>query len=263
MAKTKQKFYAVRKGRTPGIYLTWEDCSQQVTGVAGAIYKSFETRAEAERFLAGGRGAQAAGGAQPGAPRPPIRTTPATGPATEASAHRQAAMPLASDNAEGEPPRDAGGSEAKAVILYTDGGCFVNPGPGGYAAVLLYDHQRREISGGFRRTTNNRMELMGCIAGLRLLTERSSVTVNTDSRYVVNSMSKGWAKRWKAAHWLRDGETVPNADLWAELLVLCARHAVTFEWLRGHTGDPENERCHTLATAAMQQKDLPEDKGYR
>lgn len=263
MAKPKQKFYAVRKGRTPGIYLTWEECSQQVTGVPGAIYKSFDTRAEAERFLAGGRGSQEAGGAQPAAPRPPMRTTPTPGSADEASAHRQAALPISLDDAQGEQTQATSDSDRNSIILYTDGGCFVNPGPGGYAAVLLYDHQRREISGGFRRTTNNRMELMACIAGLRLLKERSSVTVNTDSRYVVNSMSKGWAKRWKAAHWLRDGETVPNAELWAELLVLCARHVVTFEWLRGHAGDPENERCHTLATAAMQQKDLPEDKGYR
>src|SRR5436309_1582182 len=123
MAKTKQKFYAVRKGRTPGIYLTWEDCSQQVTGVAGAIYKAFETRAEAERFLAGGRGPQQAGGAQPAAPRPPMRTTPTPGAADEASTHRQAALPLSLNEAEAEQPQAASASEHKAAILYTDGGC--------------------------------------------------------------------------------------------------------------------------------------------
>src|SRR5438132_11332805 len=118
MAKNKRKFYAVRKGRTPGIYLTWEDCSQQVTGVPGAIYKSFETRAEAERFLAGGRGAQEAGGAQPAAPQPPMRITPMAGPADEAGAHRQTALPTSSDEVEGEQPHDAEGSDRKLVILY-------------------------------------------------------------------------------------------------------------------------------------------------
>jgi ribonuclease HI len=253
MSKTKRKFYAVRKGRKPGIYLTWEECSQQVTGVAGAIYKSFETRAEAERFLAAGRGTQTAGGG---------RKTDDRQPTTAEVGGQQAALPMAIDEGEPAPGGQESDESLKQVMLYTDGGCFVNPGPGGYAAVLLYGKHRREISGGFRLTTNNRMELMGCIAGLRLLIEPAKVRVNTDSRYIVNSMTKGWAKRWKAARWRRDGVMVPNADLWAELLMLCARHNVSFEWLRGHAGDPENERCHVLATAAMQQPNLPEDTGF-
>ena len=153
-------------------------------------------------------------------------------------------------------------SNLKQVVLYTDGACLGNPGPGGYGAVLLFGEKRREISGGFRRTTNNRMEIMAVIAGLELLRYRCAVTVYTDSRYVANSIMKGWALRWRAKGWVRDHKQVPNSDLWERLLGLCTQHKVTFEWVKGHAGTVENECCDRLSVQASRSSDLPPDRGY-
>ena len=124
----------------------------------------------------------------------------------------------------------------KSVTIYTDGACTGNPGPGGYCAILEYGEHRRELSGGFRRTTNNRMELMAVIKALEALKEPCQVTVVSDSEYVVNGVTKGWAKGWRAKGWRRQGKTVPNWDLWSRLLELCEFHRVKFEWVRGHAG---------------------------
>lgn len=148
------------------------------------------------------------------------------------------------------------------VLIHTDGACVGNPGPGGYAAILSLGEHRREVSGGRRRTTNNRMELLAAIAALEALKRRCRATVRSDSRYVVDGIAKGWAARWRAAGWRRDDKPTPNADLWARLLVLCQTHEVAFEWVRGHAGDPDNERCDELAEAAARQPDLPADAGY-
>lgn len=154
-------------------------------------------------------------------------------------------------------------SQRPQVMIYTDGGSLGNPGPGGYAAVLLYQGHRKELCGGFRRTTNNRMELMAAIASLEALKFPCAVTVHTDSRYLVDAMAKGWAKRWQAAGWRRSRkEPALNPDLWGRLLELVEQHRVEFVWLKGHAGDPENERCHQLAVEAAQQPDLPVDEGY-
>ncbi len=151
----------------------------------------------------------------------------------------------------------------KQVTIYTDGACSGNPGPGGYGTVLIYGGHRKELSGGFRRTTNNRMELMAVIAGLRALKEPCEVTVYTDSQYVADAMSKGWAKRWRANGWKRNQkEHAVNPDLWAELLDLCDYHRVKFIWVRGHAGNPENERCDRLGVTASQGRDLPADEEY-
>ena len=150
----------------------------------------------------------------------------------------------------------------KHVIIYTDGGCRGNPGPGGYGAVLLFGAKRREISAGFRRTTNNRMEIMAVIAGLSALRYRCAVTVYTDSKYVANSITLGWAARWRAKGWKREDKNVPNFDLWSQLLDLCAQHKVTFEWVKGHAGTVENERCDVLSNQAFRGTDLPVDSGY-
>ena len=151
----------------------------------------------------------------------------------------------------------------KKVKIYTDGACLGNPGPGGYGAVLLYGTLRKELSGGFRLTTNNRMELMGAIVSLQSLKTLCEVTLFTDSQYVVNAMSKGWARRWRQNRWMRNKtEKAVNPDLWELLLSLCERHQVTFVWVRGHAGDPENERCDELSKQAAIAKDLPVDKGY-
>ena len=143
------------------------------------------------------------------------------------------------------------------MTIYSDGGCLGNPGPGGYGVVLIYGGHRRELSGGYRLTTNNRMELLGAIAGLEALKEPCTVTLYTDSQYVVNGISKGWAKRWRQNGWMRNKEEKAlNADLWERLLALCDRHQATFVWVRGHAGNEENERCDTLSKAAAQGKAL-------
>lgn len=153
--------------------------------------------------------------------------------------------------------------ELKPVIIYTDGACIGNPGPGGYGVVLLYRNHRQELSGGFRLTTNNRMELTAAIVGLRALKTRCAVTLHTDSRYLVDAITKGWAERWRANGWWRNKkERALNPDLWEQLLDLCAWHQVKFVWVRGHAGDPENERCDQLARQAAQGPDLPPDEDY-
>ena len=148
------------------------------------------------------------------------------------------------------------------VIIYTDGACPGNPGPGGFGVVLEYGQHRRELSGGYRHTTNNRMELMGPIAGLEALRESCIVTLYSDSRYVVDSVEKGWARRWRAKGWKRKNKPAINPDLWARLLELCDNHEVEFRWVPGHTGIPQNERCDQLAGLAAQQDDLSVDVGY-
>jgi ribonuclease HI len=153
--------------------------------------------------------------------------------------------------------------DSDPIIIYTDGGCLGNPGPGGYGAVLLYRDHRREISGGYRLTTNNRMELMGAIAALEALESPGRVTLHTDSRYVVDAVEKGWARNWRAHGWRKpDKQPAMNPDLWERLLDLCSRHDVKFVWVRGHAGDIENERCDALANLAATRKDLPADPGY-
>ena len=130
--------------------------------------------------------------------------------------------------------------------------------------VLLYGPHRREISGGFRLTTNNRMEIMAVVAALEALKEPCRVVLHSDSQYVVNAMTQGWARRWKANGWKRNKrEEAVNPDLWMRLLDLCNQHQVEFRWLRGHSGIDENERCDQLAVEAAREPDLPEDTGYK
>ena len=151
----------------------------------------------------------------------------------------------------------------KHVTIYTDGACIGNPGPGGYGAVLLHEGNRQELSGGYRWTTNNRMEIMAVLAGLRSLKEPCRVTVFSDSRYVVDAMSKGWAESWRDKGWRkRDKTPALNPDLWEEMLDLSERHQVEFRWVKGHAGDPENERCDELAVAAASGGDLAHDEVY-
>ena len=151
----------------------------------------------------------------------------------------------------------------KHVIIYTDGGCKPNPGPGGFGVVLLHGEKRKEISGGFLKTTNNRMELTAAIVGLQTLRYQCIVTLYTDSQYVSNGISKGWAKSWRRNDWIKsDKSKAINPDLWATLLDLCDQHQVNFQWVRGHTGNKENERCDELSTESRLQKDLPIDEHY-
>jgi ribonuclease HI len=148
----------------------------------------------------------------------------------------------------------------KTVKIYTDGACSGNPGRGGFGAILKYNGNEKELSGGFRDTTNNRMEIMGAIVALESLKEPCEATIVTDSQYLVNSIEKRWVYGWKAKGWRKsDNKKVMNIDLWERLLPQLSKHKVTFEWVRGHDGHPENERCDELAVAAISRPDLPED----
>ena len=151
----------------------------------------------------------------------------------------------------------------KRVTLYTDGACSGNPGPGGYGAVMQYGKHRRELSGGFRKTTNNRMELLAVIEGLLTLNRPCDVTVYSDSKYIVDAVNLGWARRWQANGWRRNKrERALNPDLWAQLLDLLDTHQVTLRWVKGHAGNPGNERADALAVAASKGDSLAIDEGY-
>lgn len=157
-------------------------------------------------------------------------------------------------------------NKLKHVEIYTDGACRPNPGIGGYGLILIYCDTRKEISGGFNHTTNNRMEMYAAIKGLEMLKEACKVTLYSDSKYLVNSMAKGRVKLWRDNNWqLRKHKQkeIANIDLWTRLLALCDIHEVEFNWVKGHDGNPLNERCDILSTIAWEQKDLPADEGYK
>lgn len=136
----------------------------------------------------------------------------------------------------------------KKVSIYTDGACKGNPGPGGYGAILVYGTVEKEFSGGEADTTNNRMELLGAIVALSALKEPCEVTLTSDSKYLVDSVTKKWVYGWRAKGWKKsDGKQALNIDLWERLLPLLETHDVTFNWIKGHAGHPYNERCDALA----------------
>ena len=136
----------------------------------------------------------------------------------------------------------------KKVEIFTDGACSGNPGPGGYGVVLRYNGAEKELSGGEAMTTNNRMELTAAIEGLKALKERCSVTLYSDSKYLVDAINCGWALKWRENGWMRTKrDAAQNSDLWEKLLELLETHEVEFVWVKGHAGHPENERCDHLA----------------
>ena len=222
-----RKFYAVKVGRKAGIYAEWygpAGAKVQVDGFSGAIYKGFSTKEDAKVFLGGGQIA-----VSPPKPAVPKRHVPRSG-----------------------------------VLIYTDGSCLSNPGPGGYGVVILKGESRTELSGGYRLTTNNRMELTACIHALKALKKPSTVTIYSDSQYVVNGITKGWAMKWQANNWMKkDKSRALNPDLWEKLLALCRIHEVDFQWVKGHADTTENLRCDELANRAASRTDLLSDKGYK
>lgn len=232
MTVGKKRYYAVARGRKPGIYTAWsgpDGAQAQVTGFADAVFKGFPTYQDARRFLET-------------ALTPGQRTTPNRRKPVEQEI----------------PP-----SPGKGTHIYTDGGCINNPGPGGWAAVILNGENRTEISGGYRLTTNNRMELQACIQALRCLGGGAKADLFTDSQYVAKAVENGWALRWRSRNWMRDKtHRAENADLWGELLDLLEDREVSFHWVRGHAGNQENERCDKLARRAALGGKLMTDEEY-
>ncbi|MEM8720667.1 MAG: ribonuclease HI [Cyanobacteria bacterium P01_G01_bin.39] len=160
-------------------------------------------------------------------------------------------------------PKSSVASNSNTIIIYTDGACTGNPGKGGYGAVIIDGDRREELASGYKLTTNNRMEMMGAIAALESLKSNSKVKLHTDSKYIVDAVTKGWAKKWQANGWRRNKkEMAKNPDLWQELLDLCKIHDVEFIWVKGHAGIAENERCDRLAVDAAHGSNLQTDEGY-
>jgi ribonuclease HI len=238
-----KKIYVVARGRRPGVYSDWAgkgQAQEQVRGHAGAVYKSFGDAASARAWL---------------------RDVAGHSREVMTALERMGGTPPARMRTEETPNPDP--VPAGATVIYTDGGCLGNPGPGGYGCVVLAGGERKELSEGYRLTTNNRMELMACIAALEALEGPSEVVLYSDSRYVVQGITKGWAKGWRRKGWMRTPtEPAKNPDLWERLLGLCDLHRVTFRWVKGHAGTAENERCDALAMAAAQKPDASPDRGY-
>lgn len=150
------------------------------------------------------------------------------------------------------------------VEIFTDGACLGNPGPGGYGAILRSNDNEKELSKGYKLTTNNRMELRAVIAALSALKRPCEVTVYSDSKYVVQSIKEGWVYNWEKRGWKKaDKKAAENVDLWQELLPLLEKHKVDLIWVKGHSGHPENERADELSVLAAKGDDLDEDEGYR
>ena len=148
----------------------------------------------------------------------------------------------------------------KELIIYTDGAARGNPGPGGYGAILKWGERSKELSAGYRRTTNNRMELMAVIAALEALKRESlNIIIYSDSQYVVKAVQEGWLKKWIATQFAGGKK---NKDLWMRYAELAKNHNIRFVWVRGHADNPFNNRCDELATAAADGRDLLEDTGY-
>ena len=151
----------------------------------------------------------------------------------------------------------------KTLDIYTDGACSGNPGKGGYGVVMLYNGARKELSEGYRETTNNRMEILAVIKGLEALKEPCNVNLYSDSKYVVDAILQKKEKKWQANGWRRNKkEMASNIDMWERLLKLLDKHNVTFIWVKGHANNVENERCDFLARCAIEKGELLEDTGY-
>ena len=210
-----KKFYAVKRGRKTGLYTVWAECAAQVKGFQGAVYKGFMTENEARAWL---------GGADARAEQP------------------RAVAEMAAPSA---PDAD--------YIIHTDGSCLRNPGgAGGWAAVIetAATGAVEEKSGGDPETTNNRMELTAALMALSAVPEGARVALYTDSQYLKNAFTKFWLPAWKKRGWKKaDGEPVLNQDLWVQLDAAFAARQVQFHWVKGHAGNPRNERCDALARA--------------
>nr|WP_319492261.1 ribonuclease HI [uncultured Desulfobacter sp.] len=230
------KFYAVARGRKTGIFTSWPEAERQVKGFAGARFKSFSTKQEALAFL-----------------EDPSYTTSGASSKNFKSASKATKS--------GQDPSAQNDYPENAVMVYTDGGAIGNPGPGGYGVVF---ESGETFCGGFNLTTNNRMELLAVITALEALDgETRPICLHSDSRYVVNGITKNWAKSWKRRGWKKsDGSPAMNPDLWQRLLELLEGLDVRFFWVKGHAGNPLNEKCDQLANSTARTSGLPDDTGY-
>ena len=237
--KKKKSYYIIIKGHRPGLYTKWfgaNGAADQVQGYQNAVYKGFYTKEEAQEWLKKFNPERL--------PQDLLKLVENLPASKEVENLKELLV------------------EGK-VLIHTDGGAITNPGPGGYGVVLRHKDQRKELSGGFRLTTNNRMELLACIKGLESLKEKSDVILFSDSQYVVNAIEKGWAKKWRANSWKTKGGGIrTNHDLWAILLPLCEKQHVEFRWVKGHAGNMDNERCDQLARQMSRKRNLPIDTGY-
>lgn len=228
------KYYAVAQGRKTGIFTTWTETEQQVRGFANAIFKSFKTRQEADLFL--------------------------KNPSFSPGSNKKKSHKKGSDKPQKVYPSETDYPRG-TIVVYTDGGAIGNPGPGGYGVVIK---DKKELSGGYKLTTNNRMELKAVMVAMEALKgEKKPIVLHSDSKYVVNGLTKGWARNWKKRNWVKsDGKPAMNADMWDRLLDLQAGLDITFKWVKGHAGNPLNERCDELATKAARKKTMHDDTGY-
>ena len=151
----------------------------------------------------------------------------------------------------------------KSVTIYTDGACKGNPGPGAYGAVMMFGEHRKEISAGYKLTTNNRMELLAAITALELLQQPCKVELHSDSKYLVQAINDNWIAGWVKKGWVNSKkEPVKNQDLWRKLLTVMEPHQISWHWVKGHAGNVENERCDELANEAVVGENLLEDEGF-
>lgn len=172
-----------------------------------------------------------------------------------------ASQPVMKDNP--MPQNSPNPLDNLSVVIFTDGSCLGNPGPGGWAAKLSFNGAVKHLSGGFAKTTNNRMELFSVISALSALTRFCEVDLYTDSRYVRDAVEKGWLRSWQKKNWKKaDGKPVLNKDLWEQLVPLLAAHKVKLHWVEGHAGHPDNEEVDDLAREAASQPNLPPDVGF-
>ena len=220
-----KKYYAVKRGRQTGIFTVWAECSAQVQGFQGAVYKGFMTEEEARSWLGGAAACSTA--------ESPARSGSGAHPAQKAA------------TAVEDVPVDAD------YIIHTDGSCLVNPGgAGGWAAVIeeTATGAVSEHSGGAPETTNNRMELTAALMAVAVVPEGARVALYTDSQYLKNAFTKFWLAAWKKRGWKKaDGSPVLNQDLWMQLDAAFAARHVQFHWVKGHAGNLRNERCDELA----------------
>ncbi len=249
MGRTKKKFYAVVRGRNPGIYTEWfgdNGAEVQVNGFSGPVFKGFRTLAEAKTWMEN------------------VSNKPIAKKSQFKKKETSDKKPKKVKSSLRRPRKFSRKMLSNPdIVIYTDGGCINNPGPGGYGAVIISDGRKIEITGGFRKTTNNRMELMACIEAIENVEPDKTIALYSDSKYVVYGITKGWAKRWRKNNWMRTKEEpAKNSDLWKRLLSLSEQRIIDFTWVKGHANNKLNERCDYLAKKASSKKNSPPDKEF-